>query len=52
MHFSAMKFFAFLKAIIYPERSKPFSQYNVIHIATYVSLTHYSGVESALSFAK
>ena len=40
MHFDAMKFFAFLKAMIYPERnSKPFSQYNVIHIATYVSLT-------------
>lgn len=45
--------FTFIKAMIYPERiSKPFSQCHVIRIATYVSLTCYSGVKSALSFSK
>lgn len=53
MQFDAMKFSAFLKAVIYPEgSSKPISSCVVVHIAIYVSLTCYSGIESALSFAK
>lgn len=52
MQFDAMKFSAFLKAVIYPEKSSnPFSSYDAVHIATYLFLTCYSGVESALSFA-
>lgn len=42
-----------LQTMIYFKRSsKPFSQYSVIYIATYVSSMCYSEVESALSFVK
>lgn len=53
MEFDAMKFSAFLKAVICPEKSsKPFSPCDAVHVATYLSLACYSGVESALNFAK